>query len=224
MKIGDIMNKIIVKIGKIVKPVASTLFTAALFGMFASCFGMKSDIALRADGSGLISLEYTISNELLALGTQDGNASSPIIPAGKKDFEEAVNLIDGLNIASYSSKHKDNDTIYSIKLEYKTFDALAKFMDTQGGRFRLSEKNGKHILNITIVPTTPAASDPDEGLIPVIFEGYNFNFAMSFPSDCVLNSTIPSVGNTKVKSRSVEYSAAMSELFLSSPVAFEIVW
>lgn len=223
-------NKCIVKNHRALKP----LVLAACL-LFDACFGVKSALVIHRDGSGAIDMEYRVSKALLELGTQEGNEASPALPLGEKDFEDAANAIDGLKLIRYSTKSDGDDTLYRVNLEFAHFDALVRYMNAQGGAgayFDYTEKAGKHILNIVLSPDE-ADYDGGKEMIPVIFEGYTYDFKMSLPSKCDVRffnggaqqiETL-SLGAVTVEPRSFTFSSPMSDIIsMREAAGIEVQW
>jgi hypothetical protein len=201
--------------------------------LFASCFGMSSDITIAKDGSGTAQLVYRISEDLLALGTLDGNENFPSIPVGEEDFKRTIERIDGLTLTSFSSKKEDINRVYTVKFNFLTIDALIKFLDTQGQHCVLTEKDGTHILSMVFAPGTEEYTPEMLELMPVIFDGYNFDFTLKVPKTLkveffnqnAVKIPAPPVGLATTGERTIHFSAPMGALFAANEaVALEIFW
>jgi len=211
---------------------AALVFVSGL--LLAGCFGIKTGIVIKKDGSGTISMEYKISNELLAAGTLDGNAAWPAIPVGEADFRRTIARTDGLELSAFSIKKGAKDTIYKIRLKYKTIQALCGFMDARGAAFSYSKTaSGEETLFIRIIPEKNNYSDEMLHLLPVIFEGCNFDLKIETPGKCRVAvsgenreelNTLPA-GSFKSAGNTFEFSAPMAELFSAGGgLNFEIKW
>jgi len=214
------------------RPPAALVFVSGL--LLAGCFGIKTGIVIKKDGSGTISMEYKISNELLAAGTLDGNAAWPAIPVGEADFRRTIARTDGLELSAFSIKKGAKDTIYKIRLKYKTIQALCGFMDARGAAFSYSKTaGGEETLFIRVIPEKNNYSDEMLHLLPVIFEGCNFDLKIETPGKCRVAvsgenreelNTLPA-GSFKSAGNTFELSAPMVELFSASGgLNFEISW
>jgi hypothetical protein len=205
----------------------------ALSLMFSACFGIKSDISVRKDGSGVIALEYRISEELLKLGTQDGNEQFPALPVGEEDYKRTIDRIEGLKLSAFSSKKEMNDIVYAVRLEYAKLSALIEFMDTQGEHFTLTEKDGETLLDIVFAPGGEVETAEIKELLPVIFGNYRFDYKMSFPQKCNVRffdagrNAIdkPPAGVCTIDGVSFTFSSAMSELLsVNANFVMQIRW
>jgi hypothetical protein len=202
--------------------------------LFGACFGIKSDIVIRSNGSGTIALEYRVSEYFSTLGAQGGNETSPPLPLSEEDFKNAADTIDGLKLTGYSNKKDGEDILYRITLEFENFGALVALMNgPQTGYFDYTEKNDKHILTVVYAPDLMGDDNNMSELLPVIFESYTYNFKMDFPSKCDVRffnggaqkiEKFP-VGTTKIEARSFEFSSPMSDIVsLNESAGIEITW
>jgi hypothetical protein len=207
------------------------IFLFAVF--FVSCFGISSDITIKNDGSGTIALEYHISQDLLKLGTLDGNESFPAVPVGENDFKRTIDRIDGLKLKKFSKKEEGNDIIYSVLIDFSNMTALIKFIDTQGQYCNVSQKDNEHILMFVFSPGNEESSSEMKELMPIIFDGYEFHFKISLPQKCNVvffnrgegQIDEPSVGTVNISSKSVSFNSSMADLFsTNAETAMEIRW
>jgi len=214
---------------------AAVVFAIALFTsiLFTGCFGINSTIDIKKDGSGTISMEYKIANELLETGTLDGNEAYPAIPVGEADFKRSIARIDGLSLGSFNIKKETNDTIYRIKLKFKTIDALCKFMDAQGAGFSYGKTNGEETLTISLIPQKDEYSAEMKKLLPVVFEGDNFDLQINTPRKCAAavygenyqKIDSPPAGKFNASGRSFVFSSPMADLLSTSkPLTITLSW
>jgi hypothetical protein len=215
------------------RSVLLSLLVAACL-LLGACFGVKADTVVRGDGSGTIAIEYRVSEYFLTLGAQEGNEAAPALPVGKQDFQDAADEIDGLKLTGYSRKKDGEDVLYSITLEFTRFGALAEFMSSQdAGYFDYTEKDGRRVVTIVFAPDAARLDDGAEEMLPVIFEGYTYDFKISFPSNCDVRffnggaqrtETFP-VGTVTSGPRSFEFSSPMSDIVtIQESAGIEIRW
>ncbi|MDR2483002.1 MAG: hypothetical protein LBD08_05150 [Treponema sp.] len=218
-------------------------YVAALgtaLAVFSSCIGVGSDITIRPDGSGSMTLEYRMSRSLESLGKLDGNERWPPIPSGRADFERTAARIEGLKLRSFSAKTTEEDVIHRLTVDFSRTDALLQFLDATGQSASLSRENGKHRLSLTL--SRGAAPAPD--LVALIREAaadYRLDLAFTLPADAelaffgeggrplgALPSALPSalpVGEAAHTGRKVSYSAPIGPLLCAAePLVMEIRW
>jgi hypothetical protein len=182
-----------------VECVMKRVLLLALSVLLSSCFGVDSKITISQNGSGVIVLQYRVSEELQSLGELDGNAGRPPVPAGRIDIERSVERIEGLSLSSYAEKRQGPDRIYSLTLAFTGLDALVAFLNDSLGRASLDRNS----LSLSL----SAGGALDSGLKALVeehFSGYDFrlsvqsalggrtkNFEYAVPIDALLLSEVP---------------------------------
>jgi len=154
-----------------------------------SCIGISADIQMRRDGSGKIALEYRFSQMAETVGKQDGNERWQIIPVGRADWERTVARVDGIKLASFSSRSDKNDIVNRVALEFNNTDALLKFLDPAGKRAYLKSENGANSLYLIL--NEPASSQDAEllALMKQVSAGYKVNIRFSAQGNSALAIT-----------------------------------
>ena len=222
------------------KRIMYCLLFAPLALIMNSCLGASMDIALRADGSGSITLEYRVSQTLESLGRLDGNEHWPAIPVGKADFERGVARIPGLRLSSYSVKEYprryskppnsnplgDKDLITKVKLDFRDTAALLAFLDSTGSRASLVQEGGKNTLRLVLLD--PLNDDIDADLLSLLREvsaGYEISLSFTAPKGAALSVVPPSVSAERAVGKKVSFTIGTGELVsLRDGLALEIAW
>jgi hypothetical protein len=202
-----------------------------------SCLGVSTDIAINADGSGKIALEYRVSEELESLGRLDGNEGKPAVPVGKQDFERTVARIPGLKLSKWVSKNirnasGGNDLVTEATLEFKDMHALVDFLYGTGSFFAVLSipvKEGEgSLLSLYLLEPSEAVTDPDLlSLLQQISKGYEFNISFSLPRNASVTTIPASVPAAKLVSsgKKASFSISMGELLsLKEGLVLEIRW
>ena len=201
--------------------------------VLSSCLGVSADIAIKADGSGRIALEYRVSQELESLGRLDGNEGRPAVPVGRTDFERTVTRIPGLKLSGYVSRDVrkasgGSDLVTKATLDFKDSSALLAFLDSTGSRASFVQDNAGSLLRLTVLEPSGSATDPDLlSLLRQISEGYEFSISFSLPRNASVVMIPASVPAAKLVSngKKVSFSISMGELLsLKEGVGLEIRW
>jgi hypothetical protein len=214
------------------------LFAALLCGLLMiSCAGVRADIAIKADGSGTITLEYKISQLLENLGKLDGNERWSTVPAGAEDFRRTVERLDGIRLVSFASKTVANDeaqaaVINTVKLKFDNIDALTGFFDATGRQVSFVKENGKNRLTLIVIENNNNI-DPDLlELFALVSKGFDFTLTMSVASGQAALAVLDGGGSpldladAKVsQGNPLSFSAPMGTLSsIKRGVTLEIVW
>ncbi|MDR2394201.1 MAG: hypothetical protein LBD93_08620 [Treponema sp.] len=159
-----------------------TLLMAAML-LLSSCIGVRADISLRPDGSGILALEYRLSRMLESLGKLDGNERWLPVPLGKADFERTQERVPGLRLLSFASKEDGQDQYHQVKLEFSDPGVLVRFLDATGQRASLVQEQGRYRLTLTFTEGMDRV-DPDLlALLEAVSVGYEFQVKVAFPGE-----------------------------------------
>ena len=110
--------------------VGLAIFAAAI--VLASCVGMDTKVEISSNGSGTVSAEYRISEELVAFGELEANKELLPIPLSREDVEKSLLGSKGLKLKSWSSKKSGSDLLIATVIEFKDLDALMFYLDPSG--------------------------------------------------------------------------------------------
>jgi hypothetical protein len=152
----------------------------------SSCLGVSADIALNADGSGTLALEYRISRTLKTLGEQDGNERWYPLPVGKADFERTLRRLPGLTLLSFAAKDDGKDLTVTVKLGFTTMEALVAFLDAYGENAVYTKTGGAGRLLLTLYGGGAEANKELEAFFAEISSGYAVKISLSPPVEGTL--------------------------------------
>jgi hypothetical protein len=197
--------------------------------LLLSCVGTASWITFNQDGSGLIHLEYRISQELEAMGKQDGNEKWLPIPAGRADMERTAARVSGLSLVSYSSRVSGKDSVHIAEFSFDSADALCAFLDSQGQQCK-ADFNGKRM--VFSFPQLNESNPEYKKMISEALYGYDFSFSLAMPGKVNVSwldkegkplQTIQGSFNTR--NNTIEYTVPMAQLvFLDASQTMEVRW
>ena len=158
--------------------------------LLCSCLGVNADITLNKNGSGIITLEYTISKSLDSLGRLDGNERWNTIPVGKADFERTMDRLPDMKLLSFSTKENDRDLVFIAKMEFSSVKGLLAFLDSGGLRsdFSGDAERGRLVLVLKDVKTTAVKGSSLDTLLAEVTKSYPVTISMN----------IPGTGNLKI--------------------------
>ena len=171
------------------KRVAPAAAAVLVLFLLSSCIGISMDITLNRDGSGIITLEYMVSQALESLGRLDGNERWNTIPVGRADFERTMDRLPGMKLLSFSSREFGKDIATNAKMEFANLPSLMAFLDAGGLRSSLQgdASSGSILLNLSEGNgiKTPSL----DRLIADISASYFVRMSMTFPTEGSLNMT-----------------------------------
>ena len=154
------------------------ILSVAVFFTLTSCLGLSIDIETQRSGSGKINMEYRISGGIENIGRLDGNERWSILAVGRADWERTAARIDGMKLASFSSRERGDETLTSVTLEYESAEVLLAFLDPNGVSTRFP---GCKLAFLLIDPVSEYLDRDLAALMMQAFDGYKFS--MSFSGD-----------------------------------------
>jgi len=158
--------------------------------LLSSCFGVSMDVKLNQNGSGTITLKYSISRYIDSLGKLDGNERWNTIPVGKADFERTVDRLPEIKLSSFSSVENERDLVVNVKMEFESIRGLLAFLDASGRLSSFSGDANSGKLSLKLSDGIENAADRknsglDGHLDKLIFdicESYTVAVSMGFPA------------------------------------------
>jgi hypothetical protein len=190
--------------------------------LLSSCVGVGADLTIRADGSGLIELEYRISRFAESLGKLDGNEGWPLVPVGRADFERTVSRVEGLKLRSFSSKDDGKDLVNTVKLEFADAKALLRFLDASGQRASLLEENGQRRLTLILSSGAERLSPEVLDVFTLVSAGYSLRLSFTVPgkgslslSDAEGNPVKDAPGTLVSSGKKVSFTCPLGDLLAS---------
>jgi hypothetical protein len=175
--------------GRILKPRSAAFRGAALFfaalilgAGLSSCFGLKADISVKADGSGQIALEYRVAGELDSLGRLDGNQRWETIPTGRADFERTMSRLPRLKMRSFSRKEEGGDLINRALIDFSSLEDLLPLLDS-GGESALLDKRGDKTRLLLRLTRGAKLSGETLSLLETVFSGRSLELNFNVPAE-----------------------------------------
>ncbi len=208
------------------------LFFGSLALLAASCVGIRSDIDIRADGSGTIVLEYRISRLVEGMGKLDGNENLLPLPVGRSDLERTVGRVPGLTLTSFASTQDEKDITVKASFAFTSLETLGAFLDATGRAATLASVDGNRVLTLRF-SEGGGPLDPDlQKLVDSVFSGYDLDLRIQVPGNPGFGMTdatgkaIPAtVGTATVAQRVARYQAPIADILnAKDPIVLNLTW
>jgi hypothetical protein len=152
-------------------------------GAFCSCVGLKTDIVLKADGTGTVNLEYRISGEFQRIGALDGNARWPSVPVGQADFERTISSMEGLRLLSFSTGKEGPSLIYRAALSFSKLEDILPLLGRDGENISLVRGEPRSLVLRLTAGQEGLEENPELlALAEEAFRGYDIAMSLSAPS------------------------------------------
>ncbi|GMO47476.1 MAG: hypothetical protein Ta2B_29570 [Termitinemataceae bacterium] len=212
------------------------LYACILIASFliTSCFGVKTQIDLKKDGSGTAAFQYSVGKAFLeTLAAQDSTNGTPALPLTREDFENATKNIPGIKIKNFNTRDNDRDHIVNVDFIFNDIKSIVTFLDSQSAKANYQNDGGKNTLSLYFTDDSQQLGQEEKQFIPYVFGGYNMEFSINLPSPTKVvyrNNAgqeikkIP-VGNVTVEKNTVKFVSPMTDIIVANdPVIVEITW
>jgi hypothetical protein len=148
----------------------------------SSCFGLKADISVKADGSGRIALEYRVAGELESLGRLDGNQRWETIPWGRADFERTMSRLPRLKLRSFSRKGEGGDLVNRALIDFAGLEDLLPLLDA-GGENAVLDKQGNRTRLLLRLSRGAKPGVETLSLLETVFAGRGLELNFKVPAE-----------------------------------------
>jgi len=198
------------------------LVAAVVALLLSSCIGIESEIRIRQDGSGVLTLSYTVSQFIKNIDAGRSEKQLPL-PVNEEDFRRSAESIEGLRLTNLEEREDEENIYIQAELEFDNVEAVNALgrdgqigitLETQGGTttFRQLIYEGQQGEEIT---------EESLEMIETFFEGYELVYAVTVPAE-VRDHTLGELGPD---GRTVTYTITVPEILKTSePLVLEVTW
>ena len=197
-------------------------FICSITLVLSSCIGIQSDIRINDDGSGELTLAYSVSQFIKNIDEGRSEKQLPL-PINEADFRRSTEGIEGLRLRRMEQSEDEENVYIQAELEFDSVDAInALGTDGQIG-ISLEMRGDAHIFR-QLIYETREGEEPEEGsldMIEAFFEGYELVYSVTAPAAIQTHS----IGELAPDGRTVVYTATVPEILKNSePLVLEVVW
>jgi hypothetical protein len=190
--------------------------------LLSSCIGIESDLRIRQDGSGVLTLSYTVSQFIKNIDAGRSEKQLPL-PVNEEEFRRSAERIEGLRLTDLVEREDEENVYIRAELEFDNVEAvnalgregqLGITLETQGGTttFRQLIYEGQQGEEVT---------EESLKMIQTFFEGYELVYSVTVPAQ-VRDHTL---GVLAPDGRTVTYTTTVPDILRTSePLFLEVVW
>jgi|GEM_PF-685986 len=154
----------------------------AMMILMTSCVGIDTKVKISENGSGKVSAEYRLSEELVSFGELEANKAMLPVPLTRADVENSLKGVKGLTLDSWSSRKDGTDLLIKTVISFDSLDAFMRYLDPRGELAKHSQDSaGQHIV-FTVGESLPAFDADMKQIAQEAFAPYTFKFAVELPS------------------------------------------
>ena len=193
----------------------------ALFALLASgCIDMKADAVVSTDGSGLLSLSYTVPKALESLERYQGSFEALPLPLERASLDRRASNVSGVTLSRWSKEDAGEEIRISSEIRFNNLSSLAQFLDPDGNRIQFETVDGLRELRVFLSSGTPPAPDALSWM-DMAYADYRIELSVTLPSRVVSASP----GALSASGRIARFSSPTRELLkLTDPLVWTIRW
>lgn len=193
---------------------ACLLFAVVLL---SGCLTLESTIRLNDDGSGRLSLVYSVSEELYDYGVFDEESTDRILPLSRSDFELSAIAAEGVRLVDYGDTRGDGVVTIEAELEFETIEGLAGLlnMPPEG----LASVDGASVLRLPLFSGFEGPVDTE--MVEEFWNEVRFVHRVAVPGQ--IRSV--NLGEISGNGREAVVDIRLIELMeVGGPVVWEVAW
>ena len=195
---------------------------AGLILLLSSCIGIDSAILIRADGSGVLTLSYTVSQFIKNIDAGRSEKTLPL-PINEEEFRRTSEDIEGLSLNSLNRREDEENVYIEAELEFDSVDVV-NALSREGEIGITLEQHGESTVFRQLIFSGQQGEEITEESLEMIesfFEGYELVYSVTAPQEVQDHS----LGDLQEDGRTVTYSIAVPDVLRSSePLVLEVVW
>jgi hypothetical protein len=185
--------------------------------LLSGCLSSETEIELRDDGSGRITMRYEIDAVAFDTGAFGSEEAGRIVPVTERDFRRAEAEIPGLSLRRYRSSRSDEIVEVTAVLSFDDVDTLQRFLGADSLRIELTDEGGRW------TQTLAAGRIQDEGdeALAESLEPYSLSVSLFPPSD--VKRTAGGTGTGEGRSASV--TIGLDDIVRATePIIWTVEW
>ncbi|MFA5851548.1 MAG: hypothetical protein WC820_02520 [Spirochaetales bacterium] len=154
----------------------------AILALLSSCVGIDTKVKISSSGSGTVSAEYRLSEELVSFGELEANKAMLPVPLTKADVENSLRTSPGLHLDSWSSRKDGTDLLIKTVISFDSLDSLMLYLDPNGEMAKHSASAEGHRIVFTVGDRLPSLDADMKQIAQDAFAPYSFKFVVELPS------------------------------------------
>ncbi|HWR11673.1 MAG TPA: hypothetical protein VN445_07620 [Rectinemataceae bacterium] len=197
----------------------------AMMILMTSCVGIDTKVKISENGSGKVSAEYKLSEELVSFGELEANKAMLPVPLTRSDVENSLRGVKGLTLDSWSSRKDGADTIIRTVISFDSLDALMRYLDPKGELAKHSQSASGHSIVFTVGERLPTLDADMKQIAQDAFAAYTFRFAVELPSPAKEAASQHPAVTVRQQGNTVYFDGQMKDIVASEvPPSMRLSW
>jgi len=190
--------------------------------LLSSCIGIESEILLRQDGTGVLTLSYKISQFMKNIDAGREEKQLPL-PVNEEEFVRTAEGIEGLRLTDIDEREDEENVYIRAELEFDSVDAVNALGRAGQIGISLENQGTTNTFRQVIFAGQEGEEITEDSLemIETFFQGYDLVYAITVPSQVKSHS----LGDLSADGRTVTYTITVPEILKASqPLVLEVDW
>ena len=190
--------------------------------LLSSCIGIESEILLRQDGTGVLTLSYKISQFMKNIDAGREEKQLPL-PVNEEEFVRTAEGIEGLRLTDIDEREDEENVYIRAELEFDSVDAVNALGRAGQIGISLENQGNTNTFRQVIFAGQEGEEITEDSLemIETFFQGYDLVYAITVP----LQVKSHSLGYLSADGRTVTYTITVPEILKASqPLVLEVAW
>ena len=190
--------------------------------LLSSCIGIESEILLRQDGTGVLTLSYQISQFMKNIDAGREEKQLPL-PVNEEEFVRTAEGIEGLRLTDIDEREDEENVYIRAELEFDSVDAVNALGRAGQIGISLENQGTTNTFRQVIFAGQEGEEITEDSLemIETFFQGYDLVYAITVPSQVKSHS----LGDLSADGRTVTYTITVPEILKASqPLVLEVDW
>lgn len=190
--------------------------------LLSSCIGIESEILLRQDGTGVLTLSYQISQFMKNIDAGREEKQIPL-PVNEEEFVRTAEGIEGLRLTDIDEREDEENVYIRAKLEFDSVDAVNALGRAGQIGIGLENQGETNTFRQVIFAGQEGEEITEDSLemIETFFQGYDLVYTITVPTPVQSHS----LGDLSADGRTVTYTITVPEILKrSQPLVLEVVW
>ena len=188
-----------------------------------SCLSVESEITVKNDGSGTLTLSYRISRMVTEIGRlEDENTLVPL-PVNEEDFRRTASENEGITLKSFNIDDDDEYVYIDAELEFSDPAALSVLLGgAAGDTITFSREGDNYILSQRLYDGLEGPiSEDSKRLLETYFSSESISCTVRTES-AVKDAGIGTAGDG---GKEIRFESSVSDIVQSEePVEFRVTW
>lgn len=197
----------------------------AMLALLSSCVGIDTKVKITSGGSGTVSAEYRLSEELVSFGELEANKAMLPVPLTKADVENSLRSAPGLHLDSWSSRKDGTDLLIKTVISFDSLDSLMLYLDPKGELAKHSAGAEGHRIVFTVGDRLPSLDADMKQIAQDAFAPYSFKFVVELPSPPKEASSSHPAITVRKEGNTIYFEGQMKEIVATElPPSMTLSW